>query len=97
MPAEITKSQVGWLGAYTDHGEGVDSGVIEYQPRVVDVAALRKRLGLSPAQFAAWFGFSVTALRHWERGDRSPHGSALALLNVIDQNPEAVLQALQAA
>jgi putative transcriptional regulator len=85
------------LNEAIDHGKSIGSGVIEYHPRAVDVAALRNRLGLTQAQFAARFGFSVTALRHWERGDRSPHGSALVLLNVIDKNPEAVLQALQAA
>jgi len=31
---------------------------------------------LTQEQFAACFGFSAATLRHWERGDRSPHGSA---------------------
>ncbi|MDP1535173.1 MAG: helix-turn-helix domain-containing protein [Rubrivivax sp.] len=29
---------------------------------------------MTQEQFAARFGFSVATLRHWERGDRSPHG-----------------------
>ncbi|MHB1143383.1 MAG: helix-turn-helix domain-containing protein [Thiobacillus sp.] len=45
------------------------AGVNEYQPYEVDVANLRKRLGLAQEQFAARFGFSVATLRHWERGD----------------------------
>jgi len=32
--------------------------------------------------------------RHWERGDRTPHGPALVLLNVIQHNPQAVIAAL---
>lgn len=80
-----------------DHSKGFGPGMIEYHPRVVDVAALRQRLGLTQTQFAARFGFSVATLRHWERGDRSPQGAALVLLNVIEKNPEAVMQALQAA
>ncbi|HEX8009985.1 MAG TPA: transcriptional regulator, partial [Casimicrobiaceae bacterium] len=40
------------------------------------------------------FGISLGTLRHWERGDRRPHGTALVLLQVIDRNPRAVLQAL---
>lgn len=49
---------------------------------------------LTTKQFAARFGFSVATLRHWERGDRSPQGAALVLLNPIDRNLVAVLVAL---
>ena len=66
-----------------------------YQPQAVNVSGLRERLSLTQEQFAARFGFSVATLRHWERGDRSPSGASLVLLNVIDRNPTAVLQALQ--
>ena len=72
------------------------AGVNEYQPYAVDVADLRKRLGLTQEQFAARFGFSVATLRHGERGDRTPHGPALVLLNLIDREPEVVLRALAA-
>jgi putative transcriptional regulator len=72
-----------------------NSGVKLYQPYAVNVSDLRQRLSLTQEQFAARFGFSVATLRHWERGDRSPSGASLVLLNVIDHNPTAVLQALQ--
>jgi putative transcriptional regulator len=72
-----------------------DSGVRLYRPNAVDVSSLRERLSLTQEQFAARFGFSVATLRHWERGDRSPSGASLVLLNVIDRNPNAVLMALQ--
>jgi putative transcriptional regulator len=70
-------------------------GIKMYQPQAVDVSSLRERLSLTQEQFAARFGFSVATLRHWERGDRIPSGASLVLLNVIDRNPAAVLQALQ--
>jgi putative transcriptional regulator len=70
-------------------------GIKVYQPQAVDVSSLRQRLGLTQEQFAARFGFSVATLRHWERGDRTPSGASLVLLNVIDRNPGAVLAALQ--
>jgi putative transcriptional regulator len=72
-----------------------NSGVKLYQSHAVDVSNLRQRLSLTQEQFAARFGFSVATLRHWERGDRSPSGASLVLLNVIDRNPTAVLKALQ--
>jgi putative transcriptional regulator len=49
---------------------------------------------MTQEQFAASFGFSAATLRHWERGDRSPHGPALVLLNVIEHNPQVVIEAL---
>lgn len=70
-------------------------GIKRYQPHAIDVSSLRKRLNLTQEQFAARLGFSVATLRHWERGDRSPSGATLVLLNVIDRNPAAVLEALQ--
>jgi putative transcriptional regulator len=78
----------------TAHAKGAPVGVAEYRPQAVDVGGLRRRLGLTQGQFAARFGFSVATLRHWERGDRKPQGAALVLLNVIERNPKAVLEAL---
>jgi DNA-binding transcriptional regulator YiaG len=46
-------------------------------------------------QFAARFGFSADAQRHRERGARCPYGAALVLVNVIDCNTRAVIQALR--
>lgn len=68
---------------------------VRFQARPVEVGLLRRRLGLSQAQFAARFGFPVATLRHCERGDRQPRGAALVLLNVIAQNPGAVMRALK--
>jgi putative transcriptional regulator len=78
----------------TEHARGKVVDVKVYRPAVVDVALVRSRLGLTQAQFAARFGFSVATLRHWEQGDRSPRGAALVLLNLIDRDPKAVLRAL---
>ena len=52
------------------------------------------KIGMTQEQFVARFGFSTATLRHWERGDRTPHGPALDLLNVIKYNPQAVIAAL---
>ena len=65
-----------------------------YQPQEVNVPGLRTRLGLTQEQFAARFGFSLATLRSWERGDRSPNGATLVLLNVINKDPRAVMRAL---
>ncbi len=62
----------------------------------VDVKAVRERVGMSQTEFASAFGISVGTLRHWERGDRTPRGPALVLLNIVAKEPTAVLRALSA-
>lgn len=79
-----------------EHAEGRAPQTLIHRPRPVDVKGLRARVGMTQQQFAARFGFSTATLRHWERGDRQPHGPALVLLNVIDRNPGAVIEALSA-
>jgi putative transcriptional regulator len=76
------------------HAKGKKISVKTYTPEAVDVSALRQHMGMTQEQFAARFGFSVATLRHWERGDRSPHGASLVLLNVIKRAPDAVQAAL---
>jgi putative transcriptional regulator len=66
-------------------------------PHEIDVRRIRIKLGLTQAQFAARFGFSVDTLRHWEQGRRVPDGAARAYLIVIDRAPKAVAKALKAA
>ena len=79
-----------------EHQKGKARGVKAHTPSEVDVQALRQRIGMTQDEFAAKFGISLGTLRHWERGDRKPHGPALVLLRVIDKNDRAVLRALAA-
>jgi len=66
-------------------------------PHEIDVRRIRSKLGMTQAQFAREFGFSVDTLRHWEQGRRMPDGAARAYLKVIDHAPKAVVKALAAA
>lgn len=66
-------------------------------PASIDVAAMRKRMKLSQAKFAARYGFDVRALQEWEQGRRRPDRAARILLKVIEKHPEAVEDALDAA
>ncbi len=60
----------------------------------VDVAAARKKLGLTQADFAHVFGVSLGTVRNWEQRRRRPEGPARVLLAMIDTDPEAVLRTL---
>ena len=59
------------------------------------VEAIRGRLGLTQKEFARMFGVSVDTLQGWEQRRRRPRGPALALLRVIDREPDAVRRALR--
>lgn len=63
-------------------------------PENLNVAKLRRGLGLSQVAFARTFGLEVTALHAWEQGRRRPDRAARVLLAVIAKEPEAVLRAL---
>ncbi len=60
----------------------------------VDVAAARKKLGLTQEDFASVFGVSVGTIRNWEQKRRRPEGPAKVLLAMIDKDPAVVLRTL---
>ena len=78
------------------HSCGEQNMASTYCPRQVDVKAVRNKTGLSQDRFASTFGISVATLRHWERGDRKPHGPALVLLNAANNDPLGLLKILRA-
>ncbi len=63
-------------------------------PESVDVEDLHRKMAMIQEQFAIRFGFSVATLRHWERGERKPHGPALVLLTLTEREPSTVMRAL---
>lgn len=65
-------------------------------PNAVDVKALRSRLNLTQAEFAARFNLNVARVRDWEQGRSEPDGAVRAYLKVIEREPKAVERALSA-
>jgi putative transcriptional regulator len=63
--------------------------------RVPSVRALRKKLGLSQAEFAARFHLPLGTVRDWEQGAHRPDKAAQVLLTVIARDPDAVARALE--
>ena len=66
------------------------------KPRVPDIHAIRRKLGLSQSEFAARFGFSVRTVQEWEQGRALPDRPARILLRVIEKSPKAVERAVAA-
>ncbi|MEQ1705468.1 MAG: hypothetical protein ABL867_05790 [Rickettsiales bacterium] len=85
------------LGEYAAYKRGEKTGIKVYTfpkiPKNVDVKAIRVKLGMTQEQFTS-FGFSLSAIRHWEANRRTPEGSARTLLSVIERNPNIVLEIL---
>jgi putative transcriptional regulator len=65
--------------------------------RVVDVRALRRRLGMSQEQFAKSFDLAIGTVRDWEQGRSVPDGPARVLLRLIELDPARALQTLHAS
>lgn len=61
-------------------------------PPTVDVRAIRKKTRLTQASFADTFGFSLSGLKKWELGERTPEGPARVLLHMIGKDAAAVLE-----
>ncbi|MGO9255782.1 MAG: helix-turn-helix domain-containing protein [Bryobacteraceae bacterium] len=66
-------------------------------PPKVEVNAIRARSGLSQAEFAERYGFSVRTLQEWECGRSQPPSAARAYLIVIDRYPDLVADAIRGA
>ena len=64
------------------------------EPRDVDVKALRARLGISQEDFAGRYGLDVATLRNWEQGRTKPEGPAATLLQLIERDPEKIVELL---
>ena len=79
------------------HSRGEPSGATEFPVRIpdmIDVKAVRSKLGLTQAQFAMQFGFKLDTVRNWEQAKRVPEAPARALLKIIENEPQAVMRAL---
>ena len=63
----------------------------------IDVRAIRRSAGMTQAEFAAAYEFSVRTLQEWERGAKRPTGPARTLLRAIKGDPEGLRRALAAA
>lgn len=64
-------------------------------PGEVDVQGIREQAGLSQAEFAARFGFSLRTLQQWEQGRARPDNAVRAYLTVIQRDASAVERALR--
>jgi putative transcriptional regulator len=89
IEAQATEDGDAWTEEELPEAEPTDP-----PPSPERLRALRARLGLTQAQFARRFGFSLDTVQQYEQGRRRPSGPASTLLRVIEADPEAVVRAL---
>ncbi len=57
-----------------------------------EIGAIRRRLNMSQAVFAAMLNVPPATERSWEKGRRRPTGAALRLLDLVRRKPEVLLE-----
>ena len=72
-----------------------DTALTGFAP-VIPPKLLRKRLGMTQAQFARALRVPLATLRNWEQGRVLPDPAARSLLAIVAKNPRAALRALAA-
>jgi putative transcriptional regulator len=93
MSSAFESIQKGLMEAI-EFAEGNTKAATVHKFDAVDVKEVRHNVDMTQTEFASTFGISLGTLRHWERGDRTPRGPALVLLNVLAKEPQAVIRAL---
>ncbi len=84
------------------HGEGrmlppTPSSNVQLRVHVVpvpNVRAIRQKLGMSQAEFAAKYRIPLPTLKNWEQGRRQPDAPASAYLQAIARRPNEISEAL---
>lgn len=79
-----------------EDGEDPDAPFEQFE-LVIPVHAVRRKLGMSQAQFARAFGIPIGTIRNWEQNRVKPDPAARALLTILYRQPEAALKAIRAA
>lgn len=62
-----------------------------------DVAALRRFVMLTQAQFAEALGISFRTLQNWEQDRTTPDGAGLALLRIAARHPRIIRENISSA
>ncbi len=79
-----------------EDGEDPDAPLAQFD-LVIPVHAVRRKFGMSQAEFARALRIPIGTIRNWEQDRVQPDPAARALMTILYRQPEAALKALQAA
>jgi putative transcriptional regulator len=57
---------------------------------IPSAARIRRKTGVSQADFARLLRVSLRTLQDWEQGRRAPSGAARTLLLIVEKNPQVL-------
>ena len=60
----------------------------------IDIASVRKQLGMTQKEFSEQYYIKLQTLRNWEQDKRMPDSTTLAYLTCIAQQPKEILKML---
>jgi putative transcriptional regulator len=92
--SEFGKELVESMTEAAEHAEGKRRAAGVHVVEVPDVRAIRRRLGMSQADFARVYRIPLATLKNWEQGRRQPDAPAAAYLQVIANRPREAREAL---
>ena len=80
------------IGAIKEALASKESGKVVYPE--VDIAAIRKKVGLTQKEFALLYHIKLQTLRNWEQRKRVPDTASLAYLTCIAHRPKLIQKIL---
>lgn len=89
--SKIFNDVLAGLNEAVEYAKGNVTEAVVHEIEPLDIKAIRTKVGMTQPEFARAVGVKLPTLRHWERGDRRPSGSALVLLNLIARHPQQVI------
>ena len=89
--SKIFNDTLAGLNEAVEYAKSNVTEAVVHEIEPLDIKAIRTKVGMTQPEFARAVGVKLPTLRHWERGDRRPSGSALALLNLIARHPQQVI------
>ena len=92
MDKKLFEELMKGVGEMNAHRAGKKTRARVHVPKQVDVAAIRKELGMTQKDFCATFSIAERTLKSWESGERLPEGPARVLLTMISREPQTVLR-----
>ena len=95
MDKELFEALLGGVKEMRAHRAGKKTPARVHVPKQVNVADIRKRIGMTQKEFSAVFAIPERTLKSWESGERTPEGPARVLLHMIRKDPAAVLHLSQ--
>ena len=78
-----------------EFAQGKRTGAKVHIPDEIDARRIRRKIGMTQPEFAAYFGVPVGTLRCWEQGRRDPDGAARTLLRMVDADPQGVIKIMR--